>query len=342
MRAVVRLLVVGLVLLLGVLPCSDAAARKQGPVALHLRWRLVTAEPNYVAASDRYVAIVEELSAPSEVMTLLDQQAHEQQRLTAPGCSQPLSPMFGGPWLFVTCSYGSYELYNLITHRWVAVTLSSQCHGSCMPVAVGRYWIKLATDEGLACGDHCGINYVLQNIATGEFKADPVTPGGQTFDDLSAPSGSVPLCAPLRYPRFYDGAAQRWEPGRLTFDGQFAIAWSEIAVGWPSTLERCHSHLRLSEYESASADSVALLSSRAMVWTYRILHPPKVSFRLAGLFLPSLQRFTASLPAPLHGRNIGTVVALSKRMLYATRAYGSTWQLWDAPLPGPPTPHKRR
>jgi hypothetical protein len=211
-----------------------------------------------------------------------------------------------------------------------------------MPVAVGRYWIKIDTDGGPACGDHCGINYVLQNIATGEFKADPVTPGGRTFDDLSSASGSVPLCAPLRYPRFYDGADQRWEPGHLAFDGEFAIAGSEIATGWPSTLERCHSHVKLSEFENASADSVALLSSRAMVWTYRILHPPRVSSRLAGFFLPSLQRFTAALPPPLHGRNVGVVVALSKRTVYATRAYGTTQQLWAAPLPGPPTPHKRR
>jgi hypothetical protein len=235
--------------------------------------------------------------------------------------------MFGGPWLFIACSYGSYELYNLTSHQWRAVMVSSQCQGSCMPIAVGRYWIKIDTNGGSACGEHCGINYFLQNIWTDEFKPDPVTPGGRTFDDLNAPSGSIRLCAPLRYPRFYDGASQRVEPGWLAFDGEFAMA--EGGGGTPLyTLEHCRSSARHTVSEN-SIVSPPGLSSRAMAWTYRGQQARSTSFRLGGWLLPSTQRFTAALPTPLQ-KKAAVIAALSKRTVYVQES-GST-RLWAAPL----------
>jgi hypothetical protein len=343
MRVVVRLVLIGITPSLGLLPGVSVAAKKQGPLVLHLRWRLVTAEPNFATANDRYVAIIKERYPTPSVLTLLDQQANERQQLTAPGCSRPLSPMFGGQWLFVTCSYGAYELYNLTSQQWIPVALSSQCQGACNPVAVGRYWIKIDTDEGPGCGDHCSDHYFLQNIATGQFKPDPVTAGGRTFDDLDSPSGSASLCAPLRYPRIYNAAGGGWQPGRLSFAGRFVLATGAIGLQLlpPFTLERCNSTINHSESESSQANSPALLSSRATAWTYRASQPPHVTFGLAGWLLPSLQRFTAALPAPLRGQNGAVIAALSQRTVYVRTYYRYT-QLWAASLPPPPKPRQHQ
>ncbi len=332
-----RLLCLGLVVGLAVFPSLGAAASSHGRLALHLRWRLVTARANDVAASDRYAAVIDDRYPRPSVLTLIDQQTGRRHTLAAPGCSRPLGPMFGGPWLFVTCSLRSYEMYNLTARQWVHVALSGQCQGSCAPVAVGRYWIKIDTDEGAACGEHCGNNYFLQSIATGQFKPDPVTPGGRTFDDLNAPSGSVPLCAPLRYPQFDNPADEEREPGRLTFDGQFAIAERGQLIP-PYTLERCHSTLRLSETQSSTANGPAVLSSRAMAWTYLIHGAPRGSFGLAGWLLPSVQRFNAALPAPLREKG-AVIVALGARTVYVSAAGGSR-QLWTAQLPARTKPRK--
>lgn len=343
MPVVMRLVLVCLTLCLGLLPGLSVAATKQGSLLLHLKWRLVTAEPNFAAASDRYVAIIKDRYPAPSVLTLVDQQANGRRQLMAPGCSRPLNPMIGGPWLFVTCSYGAYELYNLTSQQWMPVALSSQCGGSCNPVAVGRYWIKIDTDEGPGCGDHCSDHYFLQNIATGQLKSDPVTAGGRTVDNLDSPAGSAPLCAPLRYPRIYNGAGGGWQPGRLTFSGRFALAEGAIGLQLlpPFTLERCNSTIKHTESESSSANSPALLSSRAMAWTYRSSQPPHASFRLGGWLLPSLQRFTAALPAPLRGQNGAVIAALSQRAIYV-RTYYRYAQLWAASLPAAPKPRQHR
>ena len=337
MRALLRFLCLGLVMGLAAFPSSGAAA-SHGPLVLQLHWRLVTSEPDYVAASDRYAAIITDRYPAPSALTLIDQQTGARHQLAAPGCTRPLGPMFGGPWLFVTCSSGSYELYNLTSRQWVRVALSGQCQGSCEPVAVGRYWIKIGTNGGQACGDHCGDNYFLQSIPTGQFKRDPVTPGGRTFDDLNSTSGSVGLCAPLRYPYFDNGADQKREPGRLTFDGQFALAEPGQLVP-PYTLERCHSTARLSESQSSTANGPALLSSRAMAWTYRVRRSPSVRFRLGGWLLPSAQQFTAALPTPIQ-KNGAVIAALSERIVYV-RAWDST-QLWAAALPASAKSPKRQ
>ncbi len=48
---------------------------------LRLNWRLVTSEPNVVAADDRYVAIMKDRYPAPSPLTLIDQQAHTQRSL---------------------------------------------------------------------------------------------------------------------------------------------------------------------------------------------------------------------------------------------------------------------
>ena len=316
MRAVCRVIVLVLVV---VVPSVMATAKHAGPVVLHLRWQLVTTEPGYVAADDRYVAIVKDRYPAVSELTLIDQQTHTRRDLSAPGCSGPLYPSFDSPWLVVTCVYGSYRFYSLAGRRWSSFVVSPQCQGACEVVGVGRDWAKITSDEG-PCYEHCANNYFLQSLATGVFRPDPVTPGGKTFDDLNVPSGSRRLCSPLRYPRSFNGAAQRWEPGSLVFDGQFALASGDVLT--PDAggavfhrLERCGSQLN----DVIPSATPVLASSSVVIGT-------PSSGQLAGRFLPTLQRFSARLPC-----TCAVASAISTRTIYARDALGSI--LWAAALP---------
>ena len=146
--------------------------------------------------------------------------------------------LFGGPWLLAQCSIEPgtpccsvppYVLYNLDSGQWTDFHISPQCQGDapslfqavCSPVGIGPYWVKLQANAGPS--GHESNFYYLQNIQTGEAKPDPITAGGNVFDDLGAPSGSSQLCAPLTYPTVNNASAGEYEPGLLTFYGQFAL-----------------------------------------------------------------------------------------------------------------------
>jgi hypothetical protein len=218
----------------------------------------------------------------------------------------------------------TYQLYNLSDGSWAPFQISSQCRGFCGPVAVGRYWVKIVSDEGSPAG-YPFYDYYLQNIATGQFERDPATPGGTVFDDLSAPSGSVPLCRPLQYPSVFP----REGPflGQLTFYGQFAVTFGQELEGSPaypgagtSSLRRCGSKLNL----VIGADGYTpVASSRAVVTT-------RDDITFHGLFLPSLRRFTIRLPVSLQGD--ASLLAVTDRTIYVGKFDGPA-QLWAATLP---------
>jgi hypothetical protein len=359
MRAIKRIAAVVLMLLvfLGVLLVA-AQAKTDHAVVLHPKWRLVAQGPTYVAANDRYVLIVSNADSASPAVRLLDEETGVQQTPSPPNCpspdyswrletgGRPGGPIFGGPWLMVTCGTKSYELYNLASGQWVSFVASPQCgydprlgQGACVAVGVGSSWVKLFTTDG-SCIEHCGVTYYLQNIQTGEFKPDPATVGGAIFDDLNAPSGSSPLCSPLRYPKSLNGGTGAWEPGSLTFYGQVALASADVPQGGGITayrLKRCRSRLNLAidtnpYYPGLSPGIFAppVASSRAVIWTRTS------DGALVGRFLPGLQRFTIRVPAgwrsrrsqPPHGV---TPVALTQRTIFVTTFPSN--QLWAAALP---------
>jgi hypothetical protein len=321
-----------------------------------LKWRLVTSEPNSIAADDRYVAITKNrYPGASSPLTLIDQQTHAQRNLVAPRCLSPpggADPSgFGGPWLIVQCAGqpydGSSQLYNLKSGQWATFTVSEDCHAQgfdCELAGVGRYWALLSASAA-NCSLHCSGRYFLQSLGTGEFKPDPVTPGGKIVEDLDSPSGSRPLCSPLRYPRNYNASAEGWGPGGLVLDRGFALARGDVyserkGLFTVYHLVRCGSRLDRSDTENPPA-GIPLLSSRAMAWIHDNYQPPngaggtaKATFTLTGWLLPSLQQFTAALPPPLRGQNGAIVVALTQRTVYV-RTYYQYSQLWAAALPPP-------
>jgi hypothetical protein len=329
MRGALRTVTFALLLLAGL--CASAAA-KPHPVALHLRWRLITTEPGFIASNDRYVAIVE-IRSPNAVspIILIDEQQRTRQTLTPPGCPQPQLPMLGGGHLLVVCDYpgGLYALFDLATSKWTTVKASCPPGSACRPAGVGRYWLKLATDTA-GCIEHCFTSYLMQELGTGTARQDPATPGGRIYDDLDAPTGSVPLCSPVRYPRVADDS-DHWELGQLTFEGRFVLsAGTKYTVRDGLTtdyrLRRCGSALNL----QIPAYPPVLISSRGVIWQSSGGEGDRPA-RLAGRFLPGLRPFTAEgAPLPTNPYLAVRLAALTRRTIYM-RADGG--DLWAATLP---------
>jgi hypothetical protein len=292
-----------LVVLAVALGCAPLAVAK--PVALNPKWHRVLTAPRSnttIAANDRYVAMAPTIFFPGQPVTLADDLIRKHTTLYPPACtgtsseSQSFSGglFFGGPWLMVGC-----DLYNLDSGQWTPFQLSPKCSGTCVAVGVGRYWVKIESSN--FSPDYRQYAFYLQNVSTGQLVGDPASPGGSVYDDLNAPSGSTPLCPPLRYPaRTIDsGGGQAIEA--LDFygsgPGRFAIN--------PDTyrLYRCHSGLNVSLPGPVASSSAVNMG--------------------AGLaLLPGLQRFTVSGP--------GAVAAVTRRSMYATTSGN---RLYSAPIP---------
>jgi hypothetical protein len=298
-------------------PLAYATVSKSSPGLSKVKWRLVVRSVliDFTKANDRYVAFLHGSSFPGR-LTLIDEQTGRGKQLSGPNCANPAPHVFGGPWLMVTCftplTPAAYQLYDLSSGRWVAFQVSSQCRGGCEPVAVGRYWVKIVSDEGEPEG-YPVADYYLQNIATGQFEPDPATPSGAVFDDLNAASGSVPLCPPLQYPSV--DAREGIFLGQLTFYRRFAVTDGSPGV-W--SLRRCGSRLDL-KIAGPTDGYAPVASSRAVVTT-------RDGFTFHGWFLPSLRRFT------IRGRpRFGSLSAVTARTIYID----SNSRLWAATLPAP-------
>jgi hypothetical protein len=323
----------------------------------------------YVAATDRYVAVMQN----SGKLTLIDDQTGTRRVLLAAGqpCRSnyglPTQLAFGGPFLMLACgnalpvsapsvyNFGAtYALYDLETGRWSALRVASQCLGICEVVGIGRYWAKIVTDEGQSA--YGPIDYYLQNLQTGQFVPDPATPNGQTLDDLNAPTGSSPLCPPLRYPGTYtyrDGTTL----GALGFYDGFALTtgqWDQIDGSTAALrLRRCSSPLnvviargnieggdgiggpggRYFGITSSNYSFNVVASSRAVLTGPTDQPTGTTPKRLQGWLLPSVHPFTIANPPSPALRHIYVnyldLAAATRYDVYVTVKN----QLWAAPLP---------
>jgi hypothetical protein len=316
-RSILSLAVLGL-LGVGLVNAPIVAAKQpSGPVVLQPKWMRVAPGLLEGAVSDRYLAVVNS----QQQLTLIDQQTGKRTALfppdgSGPNTNCPDTTQFGGPWLMVGC-----DLYNLNIGRWTTFRVSSKCPNACEVVGVGRYWLKLASPTGY---DPYAPppSLWLQSISSGQVISDPISPGGAVFDDLNTPSGSVPLCAPLRYPIAQDRFIY---PGGLTFYGpgpnQFAL--TDEGPGGPNgtfRMRRCHSSLNLVLPNNAYGGVAPMASSSA------VIAESNGGFSLYGWTLPSLRRFTILWPRQLSCGDRITLDVLTKRYLYVTvdgRAYST-------------------
>jgi hypothetical protein len=326
MRNLIRLLVPLVAALVAAPLASAAVAKPAKPVVLKPKWRLVvrTGSRQYapvIVATDRYVAISRSASRP----ILIDEQTGKRRVLSPPVCgATAYGPTFGGPWLALGCN-----LYNLNTGQWVPFRISSQCVGACRVVGIGRYWVKIVTDEGQSA--YGPSDYYLQSIRTGQFERDPATPGGAVFDDLSAPSGSRSLCSPLRYPTTFQRGAGAPYLGSISFYGQFALTFGQpLEAPAPGVyrLRRCRSKLDVLVWDTANDGAAPPTVGVVPVASSRALILSTDGLTLRGWLLPSLQRVTIRHP---DFRNYIQPVAVTERTIYIL----ANNQLWAAALPSP-------
>jgi hypothetical protein len=338
-----------LLILLGIvaaplLGAVAASARPALPV-VEANWRLVTRGLLAAANDDLYVALVH-----GRQLTLIDDRVNTRRvilripqscDLAAPG--NPTVLLLGRPWLMLACGpepYGpstTYLIFNIDAGRWGEFHISSQCRGVCVTVAVGRYWVKVLSDEGQM--QYPPADYYLQNLQTGQWERDPATPNGQVFDDLNGQNPTQPLCPPLVYPQSF--GARSSSLGSITFLGPFALT-----VGTPAypantrfNLRRCGSALNRSIQAGVGAP---LGSSRAV-----IAGPFRNGFH--GLFLPTLRRFVLR-PPPNPRAKPTRLIAVTRRKVYVevqqTTAPFGAGTLWVATLPTEaqlkPKRHKER
>ncbi len=277
--------------------------------------------------TDRYVAIVD---SDRRQLRLIDEQTHQEQTLTPPNCfiNTPGDQVrLGGPWLMVGCGVldtpgFTYWLYDISRGQWAPFAISAQCPGHCRVVSIGRYWVKVLSNEEVEFYEP-DVAY-LQNIQTGSFIADPISPGGRIYDDLDSATGSAPLCTPLRYPTYYPSHYPP-QAGSLVFYGQFALVTDEqvSAFDQMTILRRCHSELNIRIATTGGAPVTA--SSGA------VMSSPDGA-TLSGWRLPGLEQFILSPPPETQVGTCGVVpVALTAHTIYASLC--GTQPVWAATLP---------
>jgi hypothetical protein len=232
----------------------------------------------------------------------------------------------GAPSILFFCGHGE-RVYNIVTRKWRPVPCSnSRCAGpqgaEVVREAVGARWVEYDQQwPGPCTPDYhntCGpIEPVFVNIRTGGVRRSwPKSP--TTILDLDSPTLARRLCTPLRVPA----------PGSLTMEGQFAV----ITAGNGSYLQRCgsHRHTVLSSPGGASVSGGGLWANEhAVFWAVESSGGWKG--QLAGILLPSLRRFTATIPPRLRS----SFVLPGATHMYMPDANG---QIWAAPFPPKPRP----
>ena len=257
--------------------------------------------------------------------------------LTPPvGCSFDdgyYSPL-GGSWVVTACGSGALELYGIPTGTWIPFSpdlsqmfaLSGICANGYPPLCgaqyatIGDQWIEFDISYGYHSGP---IVPMYEQIKSGQIMTEPagVTPGGSQIIDLSSPSLTRTLCAPLQMPV---------RPGTIVPDGRFAIDTEGAAPSYSrhAYLERCGSSL----HEPIGTDlSLFTADSQAVLWS-----AGSSVNELDGVFLPSLRRLKIRLPQELASfcKQKGAVciagLALTSHALYVSEENG---QVWAAPSP---------
>jgi hypothetical protein len=303
---------------------SSSETSQPAPVALDLTFRPVVRYANghcdpSVLTSGRYALVAS--GAPSGCATsfvLIDDRTGKRTVIHEPGFTELAA--FGAPWIFFQTTPRDV-LYNIATKQTRRCG-RSQCQpsGGAIGYALGSRWLETVVRQPGWCGvgdpDQCGpITQSFYNINSGHLD-DSSPPNDTTVADLNSRRLFHPVCPPLQVP----------PGGSLAFYGSFAMA----TEGGSSLLERCGTNLQIPiGISSPAAPQARVFANRhAVIW--QILDQTgSWHGQFAGILLPSLRPFTATVPAAL--QNAGAVpVGLTAFRLYV---WDSTGRLWAARMP---------
>jgi hypothetical protein len=309
--------VLGAVLLAALLAISitlpvHASGAQRAPVALHLKFRLLARDGWYLTGSGRYVGYTYQSPHPQQFV-LLDDQTGKRTTVNRPSCGPGV---LGVPWVAFDCAPATnrFQLYNIQTRKWRRFACDATCQQVYYEVdvrAVGARWLALSVAPHQSCGDGehytCGpTTYIYYNIATGKPRSASM--GGSTIIDLNSPTLTRQICRPLQLPA---GSA-------LTFYGSFAVAPEQNGI----YVERCGSHLHMPLVVGSYAGTHLGNTEAVSFCSFS-------SQQQLGMFLPSLRRFTFTLPSGLGC----PLVALGTRRVYTI---DTQRRLWAAGFPSKP------
>lgn len=304
---------------------GQAIGAQNAPAALHLKFRLLARDVWDLSGSGRYVGYTRPyVRPPSEQFVLLDDGTGK--RIAArwplaakgPSCGPG---KLGGQWVGFDCANAGgprFRFYDIATRKWRLV----RCDVGCQQiyyfvdlVAVGTKWFALSVAPHESCGDGvhytCGsTTYIYYNIATGRPRSPRA--GVHTIIDLDSPTLTRAVCRPLPGSTIF--------PSPLTLYGPFALSSEQTGF----YLRRCGSPLHMPLAEK----TVQALIGNAQAVAY-CPDAPDPNQQASGIFLPSLRRFTFSLPT---GTRCWQAV-LGPRHLYVVDMQR---RLWVAPFPSKP------
>lgn len=316
-----------LVAMLTAMPASAMGAQK-APVALHLKFRPMASGVSGLMVSGRYVGFTQTTSTrkrTTQRFVLLDDRTGK--RIATPAPASCNAGIVGAPWVGLYCANPSpssqlFELYNIRTHKVRRLPCDAVCQSTYYftnLLAVGSRWVAVQVEPHESCGDGihstCGpTTYMFYNIATGRRRAPPM--GSRTITDLNSPTLTRQICQPLQKPAGSDSTVF---PPPLTFYGSFAVAQAQNGI----YVERCGSRLHMPLVAGRYAGSL-------LAHTQAVAFCPDTQQQWSGIFLPSLRRFTFTVPV---GPPCGVTV-LATRHIY-TEA-GPQQRLWSAAFPATP------
>lgn len=256
-----------------------AVPQAKAPAVVHLRFRRLGRNVEYLEGSGRYVGYTHF----NGDFVLIDDQTGTETMVPDP-CNA--DGTLGFPWVGFYCG-SSFRLYNFQTHKWRRLACDAVCQGytySQSIRAIGAKWLVVQVPPHDPCGDgvhnSCGpTTYSFYNINTGRPRS-PRTGAGEVVD-LNSPSLMRRVCRPLQVPSGQNSAF----PPPLTFFGSFAEVKDPSGI----YLEKCGSSLQLPVVTTPYAG--VLLGNIGVVGFCHF------GGDLSGYFLPSLRRFEAAVPA---------------------------------------------
>jgi hypothetical protein len=287
------------------LPAPSAGAR--APVVVHLKFRWVARGVIGLRVSGSYVTFTQATSTRQQFVLLDDRTGN---RIVMPASCD--AGVVGVPWAALYCGSSQFWwLYNIQTRKFRRFPCDALCRQDFYYtnlVAVGVSWLEVQVQVPQSCGD--GVHYtcgsptnVFYNIRTGKRVpfVDPTR-----IIDLDSPTLTRPVCSPLVGPP-------------LAFYGSFAVAQEPAGI----FLKRCGSQLNVPLVLAPYAGNL-LASTHAVAFCSGSSSPQP------GIFLPSLRRFTVTLPSSPGGC---PSTVLGARHLYYIDLQE---RLWAAVFPSKP------
>jgi len=316
---------------------SGSEASRSAPIVLALTFRPVVPFANGncggpVWTSGRYALVSISSPTPYACATsfmLIDDKTGKEKAIRESGVEEVQA--FGAPWILFL-ENGHYALYNIATKKTHSCRVSpcvSAPDGDALGYALGSRWLDAFIQQPGPCGDGvhngCGpITESFYNIKTGRLRYTPSS-SSTTIADLDSPRLFHRVCPPLQVPPapfagFVYGTTL-FTP--LAFYGSFAVA---TATNRNWLLERCGSNLQMPigmTYQDGPV-SPPVASTHAVVWP--VIDSIGESHRqLAGVLIPSLRPFTATVPS-----NLTSLLALTDFRVYVR---GTDGGLWAATIP---------